>query len=160
MDRKALREQLAEIAFSAELPDAVLDEIAATAVHVKFPGGTTIFREGSTDRRLYLLSSGRVALEMLVPGRASVRLLSLGPGDMLAWSALLGEGQMTATAIAVEDTDAVALAAERMLDLCDANPRVGYELMRRMSLALSKRLLATRLQLLDLFAAEAPIIQT
>jgi CRP-like cAMP-binding protein len=160
MDRQALRERLSAIAFSAELPDDVVDEIIAAAAPASFPRGTVIFREGSTDRNLYLLMSGRVALEMLVPAQGPVRLLSLGPGDMLAWSALLGEGRMTATAIAVEDTEAIAISAERLLEICQLNAQVGYELMRRMALALSKRLLATRLQLLDLFSAEAPLTRS
>jgi len=154
MDRKTLRQRLAEIAFAAELPDAVLDEIATVAKSADFSAGTIIFREGATDRNLYLLNSGQVALEMLVPGRGRVRLLSLGPGDMLAWSALLGEGRMTATAIATEDTETIAIDADRLLEICTANPQVGFEVMRRMSLALSKRLLATRLQLLDLYSTE------
>jgi CRP-like cAMP-binding protein len=73
---------------------------------------------------------------------------------MLAWSALLGEGRMTATAIAIEDTETIAIDADRLLEICTANPQVGFEVMRRMSLALSKRLLATRLQLLDLYSTE------
>jgi CRP-like cAMP-binding protein len=67
---------------------------------------------------------------------------------------------MTATAIAVEDTEAIAISAERLLEICQLNAQVGYELMRRMALALSKRLLATRLQLLDLFSAEAPLTRS
>jgi CRP-like cAMP-binding protein len=154
MDRITLRQRLAEIAFAAELPGAVLDEIATAAAPADFVAGTVIFREGTIDRNLYLLNSGQVALEMLVPGRGRVRLLSLGPGDMLAWSALLGEGRMTATAIATEDTETIAIDADRLLEICTANPQVGFEVMRRMSLALSKRLLATRLQLLDLYSTE------
>jgi len=160
MDRHALRERLSAIAFSAELPDEVLEEVVATATPASFPEGTVIFREGGTDRNLYLLLSGRVALEMQVPAQGPVRLLSLGPGDMLAWSALLGEGRMTATAIAVENTEAIAISAERMLEICQSNTQVGYEIMQRMAVALSKRLLATRLQLLDLFSAEAPLIRS
>lgn len=154
MDRKSLRQRLAEIAFAAELPAAVLDEIATAAAPADFSAGTVIFREGATDRNLYLLNSGQVALEMLVPGRGRVRLLSLGAGDMLAWSALLGEGRMTATAIAIEDTETIALDADRLLEICASHPQVGFEFMCRMSLALSKRLLTTRLQLLDLYSTE------
>ena len=154
MDRQMLREQLATLAFLSESPDAVLDDIAIIASSISFSAGAIIFREGSVNRNLYLLSSGRVALEMLVPGRGRTRILSLGPGDMLAWSALLGDGRMTATAIAIEDTKTIAIDADCLLDICETNPPVGYQLMRRMSLSLSKRLLATRLQLLDLFSTE------
>jgi len=157
MDRQKLRATLGELAFSAELSNEVLEAIAAIAQTMAYPAGATIFREGSIDRNLYLIAGGRVVLEMHVPGRDRVRLLSLGPGDMLAWSSLLGEGCMTASAVAVEPTDVIAIPAQAILDLCAAHPQSGYELMQRMSLALAKRLLATRLQLLDLFAADAAL---
>jgi hypothetical protein len=43
----------------------------------------------------------------------------------------------------------------KAISLCESDPRLGYELMRRTALALSKRLSAARLQLLDVFGAEA-----
>lgn len=159
MDRQKLRARLGEVAFSAELSDNVLEAIAAIAQAVNYPAGATIFREGSVDHHLYLIASGHVALEMHVPGHNRVRLLSLGPGDMLAWSSLLGEGRMTASAMAVEPTELIAIPARSLLDLCAAHPQTGYEVMQQMSLALAKRLLATRLQLLDLFSVDAAIGQ-
>jgi CRP-like cAMP-binding protein len=78
---------------------------------------------------------------------------------MVGWSALLGEqGKMTASAIAVEDTELVVVQAERLRRLCEVSHDFGFHLMRSMASALAKRLLATRLQLLDLFADAAPAI--
>jgi CRP-like cAMP-binding protein len=89
---------------------------------------------------------------MSVPARGRVAVLSLGPGDVLAWSALLGGGRMTATARAVGPVTTLAFDAAALLALCESDHEVGYHLMRHLSAALSRRLVATRLQLLDLFA--------
>lgn len=156
MKTDELRQLLGELAFSAELPDKVLDELAACATVSDYPAGAVLFREGSANENLYLICEGAVALEMCVPARGCLRLLSLGPGDVLAWSALLGQQPMTATAVATEPTRVVAASGRKLLALCEADHEVGYALMRRMAAALARRLVATRLQLLDLFAAEAP----
>jgi CRP-like cAMP-binding protein len=71
---------------------------------------------------------------------------------MLAWSALLGDGRMTVSAVAIEDTQLVAAKAQRLLDVWPSKLEVGYAVMSRMARALATRLTATRLQLLDLFA--------
>jgi CRP/FNR family transcriptional regulator, cyclic AMP receptor protein len=101
---------------------------------------------------LYLVRHGRVALEMHVPQRGAVRILTTGPGEMVGWSALLDQGRMTTSALATEDTELVVVPADRLKELCESNSKFGYHLMKRMADALSKRLVATRLQLLDLFA--------
>jgi CRP-like cAMP-binding protein len=155
MDRQQLRDLLTELQFSAALPEKVLDELAQSAQLQGCPAGTVLFREGERNHNLYLISVGGVALEMHVPGRGRVRVLSLGPGDVLAWSALLGNGEMTATAIALEDTQVISLSGHWLQGVCEAHHDVGYALMQRMCIALSQRLLATRLQLLDLFSNTA-----
>lgn len=161
MQQHELQEILSDVAFAAELPASVLGLLAAQSRVTDYPTGAVLFREGSENDNLYLICDGAVALEMCVPARGCLRLMSLGPGDMLAWSALLGRDQpMTATAIATEPTRVVAISGARLRELCDADHEVGYQLMRRMAVALSRRLLATRLQLLDLFSTETPALRS
>ncbi len=130
--------------------------LAAAASLRGFPGGTELFHENSQNNELMIISIGRVALDMYVPGRGNVRILSLGPGDVVAWSALLGGGRMTTSATALEDTQIVAIAADVILSVCESNHTFGYQLMRRVASSLGERLLATRLQLLDLFSESSP----
>ena len=156
MEKPQLQQLLRDLAFSQSLPDSVLEKIAATAVVRDYTAGTVLFREGSENHTLYLICSGSVVLEMCVPARGCVRLMSIGPGEMLAWSALLGDGQMTATAICAADVRAVEIEAGVLQEICNSNHDLGYAFMREMAKAISQRLLATRLQLMDLFSDEPP----
>lgn len=155
IERRAVKDLLGELGFTAELPEQALDELANVAALVDFPAGATIFDEGAENHFLYVVQKGRAGLDMYVAPRGRVRILSVGPGEMLAWSALLGDGAMTASATALEDTQAIAVSARKLSELCSENHEVGYALMRRMAKALAQRLVATRLQLLDLFAEPA-----
>lgn len=155
MDAKQLQYVLEELRFSAQMPRDVLDQLAAASTIAQVRAGAVVFREGTKNDNLYLVRSGRVGLEMNVPGRGTVRILTVGPGEMVGWSALLDNGKMTASAVAVEDIEVVVAPADKLRELCDSNRDFGFHLMRQMADALSKRLVATRLQLLDLFA-DAP----
>ena len=73
----------------------------------------------------------------------------------MAWSALLGNGLMTATAMAMTDVQAIAISGHRVQAACAGDSELCCQLMRGMASALAQRLLATRLQLLDLFADSA-----
>lgn len=151
MTASLYRPCLEQLRFTAELPSAMLDALANLASLRQFAAGATLFHEGARHEALYLLCRGRVALEMGAAGRGAVRILSLGPGDVIGWSALLGDGPMTASAVALEPCEVLAIPGGELLALCEADHDAGYALMRQMATALSRRLLATRLQLLDLF---------
>ena len=154
-DRETLRSALSGQSFWADLPAGVLEALSTAAVLRDFSAGSTIFREGAENHFLSVLHRGHVGLDMHVAGRGRVRILSLGPGEMLAWSALLGDGQMTATATALEETQLISIPGRHLLELCDTSHEFGYQLMTRVADVLAKRLVATRLQLLDLFSPSA-----
>lgn len=158
MDQRTLAQVLSKLRFSAPLPDEAVARLASFASLRGYPAGTTVFREGDRHDQLMIITIGRIALDMLVPARGQTRILSLGPGDLVAWSALLGDGRMTTSAVALEDTQVVAISASEVLSACAVNRDFGYLLMRRLADALAERLHATRLQLLDLFSDSAPEI--
>ena len=62
---------------------------------------------------------------------------------------------MTATALVLENSVLIELPGAELLQLCEIDHDFGYALMRRLATTLSKRLVATRLQMLDLFSRDA-----
>ncbi|MGN6545896.1 MAG: Crp/Fnr family transcriptional regulator [Aureliella sp.] len=122
---------------------------------LEYDAGAYLFREGEANRDVFFLLEGRVDLAMTVPGRGPCRVLTLGPDDLVAWSALVREGIMSCSAQCIDHVKLIAIGGAELEALMESNPRFGYEFMRMMATALTKRLIATRLQLLDLFAHHA-----
>jgi CRP-like cAMP-binding protein len=143
---------LAALRFTAGLPREMLGELASISTLRTLPAESVIFREGAICPDLFLVQSGYVALDMRVPGRGAVLVFSVGEGELLGWSPLLGEGKMTATATVIEAAAVVVIPGADLRKLCESNHNIGYRVMQQVALALSQRLVATRLQLLDLFA--------
>jgi CRP/FNR family transcriptional regulator, cyclic AMP receptor protein len=152
MSKPKIVEILRELRFSSGLSEQDMDKLADVSTISEFPAGTPLFLEGSAKRDLYLLRSGRVQLSMTVPTRGSLPILTVGDGDLLGWTPALMQGEMTATAVAITDTQAIQIGAIQLQALCDRDHDIGYEIMRRVAIALFKRLVATRLQILDLYA--------
>lgn len=151
MDPSELRQQLRELRFSATLSDDTARKLAGLVSVVEFPKGAVVFEEGANHPWLSLIVEGEVALEMCVPARGCTRILTLGPGDILGWSSLLGGDRMTAGAQALSDTQMLVASAQALNSLCEIDHDFGYEFLRGVATALSRRLVATRLQLLDLY---------
>jgi CRP-like cAMP-binding protein len=132
-----------------------LDRLAEMAAPALWAAGEVIFREGQRDGRIYVVDEGRVALEVTQPGRGRMTILTVGPGEVFGWSSLFQERPKTASARALQPTRGVSLDAARLRVLCDADPRLGYLLTRRILSAVAERLQSARLQLLDVFAGPA-----
>lgn len=122
---------------------------------LEYDAGTYLFREGEHNRDVYFLLEGRVDLSMTVPGRGPCRILTLGAGDLVAWSAVVRDGTMSCAAQCIDHVKLIAISGTDLDAMMEANPRFGYQFMKMMATALTKRLIATRLQLLDLFAHHA-----
>lgn len=150
------RQLLGTARFADGFSEEELDAVAGTAEVIRAERGKVLFTEGMQEDDVFVVASGRVALEMQVPRRGSVRLLTVGSGELVGWSGLIGNGRMTATAIVTEDSTLISLSSRALLDLCQQNHELGYLLMTRTARAISQRLLATRLQLLDLFSETEP----
>jgi CRP-like cAMP-binding protein len=153
-----LLDVIRNIHFLHDFPDAYLEPLATVASIKECAPGVVVFREGQKESRLYLVVKGAVSLEYCTPGMGCKRLQTVGTGELLGWSPVLGLSDMTATARVLEATRLLVLDARQLVTLCEHNPRFGYEFMRRTALALSQRLSATRLQLLDVYHQELPVV--
>jgi len=155
-----LLERLREIDFFQGISGEHLEKIASIAQLVEFSEGTVIFREGDLATTIYLITGGNVSLEICAPGIGCRRIQTVGKGELLGWSPVLEQPRLSATARTLSYTQAIKISGNQILTLCEHNPRLGYEFMRRVTSVLAKRLVAVRTQLLDVFGAESLAAET
>jgi CRP-like cAMP-binding protein len=103
--------------------------------------------------QLYLITSGRVALEISGLGQP-FRVDTLGAGDEFGWSWALGNPGVYQVR-ALEPVDALVLAASALSTRCEADSAFGYALMRRLLGVVAERLQATRLNVIDMYLPAA-----
>ena len=147
---------LKSLQFTSGWPQRVSRELASLGSLLSVSAGEVLFHEGGSNGRVSLGASGRIGIEMLLPGRGRLRVLSLGPGDVVAWSAVLDSGKMTATGVAEEPSLLLVMSGAHLRQLCARDHEVGYFVMQRLAEAVSRRLVATSLQLLDIFGCDEP----
>ena len=94
---------------------------------------------------------------MRVPGRGDQIVETLGPGTVLGWSWLHPPYRWHFGAVARLATTAIAFDAASVRRRCDADPAFGYAALRAFTPVITERLQATRLRLLDLYAAPSQV---
>ena len=119
------------------------------AMATDFKKGQTILREGEFANRFYLIESGKVALESGSDCGEPVVIETIGPGDLLGWSWMFPPYIWQFTARAVDSTTAIFFYGTILREYCEKDHSLGYELFKRMSVVMMKRLQAARKQMLS-----------
>ncbi len=121
--------------------------------------GEIFFREGDKQDYVYIVMEGRVSLDIFVPHHGKVRFYTAEPYDVFGWSSVTpGVRTRTAGAMAVLDSTVTAIDAEGLRNFAEVDHDFGYLLMRRLANVVASRLMVTRLQLIDMFAGPAEVI--
>ncbi len=125
--------------------------ISGCARNRRFDAGQYLFRESAAADEFMVIRHGKVALEILTPGQSPVVIATLHRDDVVGAAWLVPPYRWMYDARAVELTRAIGIDAECLRGKCEADPRLGYEMMKLFLPMLVKGLHATQLQLLDVY---------
>lgn len=147
-------QELQKIPWFKEIKSELLHKIEAIAHLRSITSGEILFREGDREDNLYIVVKGRVALDIFIPHRGKLRIYTVEPWDLFGWSSVTPSiHQRTAGATAVLDGLVIAIDSSKLRQACEEDHDLGYLVMRRLMNIVASRLLVTRLQLVDMFAA-------
>jgi CRP/FNR family cyclic AMP-dependent transcriptional regulator len=138
---------LAAHPFLRGMPGAQLAVLAEGARDVSFPARSRLFEDGGYASRFWLIRSGHVWLDLNVPGEGPVVIETIGMGELLGWSWLFPPYTWAFGAAAATEVEAFEFDAAAVREHCRADAGLGYELTRRITAVLAKRLKATRIRL-------------
>lgn len=137
--------------FLVGLDESYLSLLADCGRPAEFAPGTLLFREGDPAGQFFLLHTGKLSLEVTVPGRGPFIVQTLVPGDVAGFSWLLDPHVWEFDGRAVEPVGATVLDGRLLRAECERDCWLGFDLMRRFARLATSRLQATRLRLLDVY---------
>ncbi|GAA4644086.1 hypothetical protein GCM10023115_20460 [Pontixanthobacter gangjinensis] len=137
--------------FFADFPSDFAKLIGGCARNIHFKPGEYMAREEDPADTFFILSKGKVALEVAVPGKSPVVIATLGAQDVVGVSWLVAPYCWLFDARAIEDLRAISIDAKCLREKCEADHDLGYEMMKRFLPLLTQRLHATRMQVLDVY---------
>jgi CRP/FNR family transcriptional regulator, cyclic AMP receptor protein len=138
--------------FGGGLSDAALARLSGLANLREYVDGAIVLREGAAVDDLGVVVAGRVAIRLHVPGRGTRTILTVEPGDVIGWSAIVPPHRSTSTLVAVGSTTVIELDGPALRAALADDPTLAATVLPRAMEAIARRLTATRVQLLDLFA--------
>lgn len=154
-ERDAVVTALAAGWFGSGLSPHARSQLAYSAALRPYRASEVILREGDPTDPFGVVAAGRVALRLLVPERGEVTIMTVEPGDVVGWSALVPPYRSTSTAVAIEPTTLVAFDVGELRRALREDAELAATVYPRLLEAVARRLGATRHQLLDLYSQQA-----
>jgi CRP/FNR family transcriptional regulator, cyclic AMP receptor protein len=130
--------------------------LADCAIRTQFDAGQVIFREGESANRFYLIEEGEVVLEAAGTGDQQVVIETVGNGELLGWSWLFPPYAWHFTARATKPTTAIFFYGTVLREFCEKDHTLGFELFKRMSEVMTRRLQLARTRLLNAYSPGKP----
>jgi len=146
--RTDLEARVAAHPFLLGMSDQHVRLLADCALSSHYEVGHVIFREGEMANRFYLIERGKVALESSTLGETA-RIDEIGEGDLLGWSWLFPPYAWHFTARTIEETTAIFFYGTILREYCEKDHSLGFELFKRMSVVMLRRLQGARQKLLS-----------
>lgn len=151
---KQLSQVIAETPLFEGIPAQLAEELQRCAQEGTFQEGFDLILSGNSADTFYVIREGIVALEVQPPHRSAITILTLGEGDILGWSWIFPPYKWHFDARAITPTKVVSFDARSIRGKCESDHEFGYKLMKRLAEIMLERLVATRLQLLDLYGQD------
>ena len=150
---RGLERLIGEHPFFAGVAPEYCDLIGGCARNVRFDKNAYLFREGEPADEFFLIRHGRVALEIMAPGRGPLRFLTVNAGEIAGVAWLIPPYRWIFDAKALELTRTLSIDARCLRQKAEENHDFGYEMMKRFMAMLVERLHAAQLQMLDVYGA-------
>jgi len=148
---RSLEDVLAATWLTYPLSVETRSRLAALGRLATVSAGDVLMREAEPNDVLAIVLDGRVALRMRVPERGQVTILTVEPGDVVGWSAVVPPYRATSTAVVLVGGELAVFDGPTLRVAFEREPELAAEIYPLLLVAVARRLEGTRLQLLDLF---------
>ena len=115
---------LGSIPLFAHLGARELQRLGELIDQIDVPAGKVLMRQGQTGGEMFVVASGRLAVE-----RDGVHVVDRGPGDVVGEIALLSEGPRTATVTATEPCQLFVLGHREFHSLMNEQPALRLQIL-------------------------------
>ncbi|MCG5540195.1 MULTISPECIES: Crp/Fnr family transcriptional regulator [unclassified Halorhodospira] len=108
-----------------------------------------LFRHGDAARAFYLIRAGGIVLEVPAISGPTLEVQRLGTDQILGWSWLIPPYRWNFNARAEDATELLEFDGAAIIERCESDPAFGYQILKRFSALMSKRLDVARERMMD-----------
>jgi len=135
------------------MSDEQVKTLARSAGARTYEAGDCLFKQDQSAAHCYIVVSGRVSVEIPSIYGPPLIVQSIADEGVLGWSWLIPPYKWTFEAIAEVPTEVIEFDGQALRDACEADPELGYQLMKRFAGLMSLRLHEAREKMMENWSA-------
>lgn len=147
---KATPEMVKEYLGKNGISDATLSELVSICEIKTYEAGDIIYREHDESTQLYIVHSGQVDVQYMMPNGKRETVDTCLKSDFLVWSALVQPHRTTSIGICRAKSEILAFDGVKLRALCEKDTAFGYQLMGLVARVIRRRLQAARSEIVQL----------
>lgn len=124
---------LQKIPLFAGLDAPSLQALAAQCRRRRFRAGEALFHEGDAGHTLYLIVSGRINIQTVLPSGEIVHLAQRGPGEHFGELSLIDGKPRMADAMTAEASDLLMLDRSAFIRCVEQSPQIALSIMAELA---------------------------
>lgn len=111
-----------------------LEEILKLTEKKSYEKGAKVYNRGDKADRIYVVTNGMVSLRRIDPGEdVGISFEKRQTGELFGAACFMEPREYTLTAICLEDSEVVAIDAEKLFQLCERNFEIGYKFIKEVA---------------------------
>ena len=135
------------------MSDDQIKTLANAAQLRSFDEGECLFKQAESADYCYIVVSGTVSVEIPSIYAPPLVVQTISEEGVLGWSWLIPPYEWTFEADAKAATEVIQFDGKALRDACEADPALGYQLMKRFASLMSQRLHEAREKMMDTWSA-------
>ena len=147
---KATPELIKEYLGKGEISDSTLLELVSLCEIKTYEANDVIYREHEDSTQLYIVHSGQVDVQYMMPNGKRETVDTCFKGDFLVWSALVQPYRTNSIGICRAHAEVLVFDGIKLRALCEKDMHFGYQMMSLIAQVIRRHLQAARKEVVDL----------
>ncbi len=99
-----------------------------------------VFDENDSAQNFYMLKKGKILLKKSISPKITISMGAVKPGYSFGWSAIIAREPFTMMAQCAEDCEIYSINGEKVLEIFNSDPPMGYLFMQHLNKMMKNRL--------------------
>ncbi len=135
------------------MPERLIQKLSDTGQVLTFQKGSQLFRQEEPADYFYIVISGRISVEIPSIYGPPLTVQTLKDGNVLGWSWLIPPYRWTFEATSETETEVLRFSGAILRKECEADPELGYQLLKCFASLMSERLHEARIKMIETWSA-------
>ena len=126
--------ELKKFDFFAVFSEQQVEKVAGITEKKSYKANERIYEHGDRAKDMFVVTKGLVSLRELKPGdQVGIAFEMRERGELFGAACFMRPQNYTLTAVCMEDSEVLAINADRLFEFCENDPALGYKLMTKIA---------------------------